>query len=75
MINTDQVKDITSRIDSLKVHLNIEQKLIEIQNEEEKTFDPNFWDNPSEAEVFMKTLKGKKKWVNETARVRKVKRI
>ncbi|MFC6859669.1 peptide chain release factor 2 [Zunongwangia atlantica] len=65
MITTDQVKDITSRIDSLKVHLNIEQKLIEIQNEEEKTFDPNFWDNPSEAEVFMKTLKGKKKWVND----------
>ncbi|SFC82005.1 bacterial peptide chain release factor 2 (bRF-2) [Zunongwangia mangrovi] len=65
MITTDQVKDIATRIDKLKVHLNIEQKLIEIQNEEEKTFDPSFWDNPSEAEEFMKTLKGKKKWVND----------
>ena len=65
MITTDQVKDITTRIDNLQVHLNIEQKQIEIQNEEEKTFDPSFWDNPSEAEEFMKTLKGKKKWVND----------
>lgn len=38
-------------------------KSIEITNDEEKTFDPNFWNNPREAEVFMKELRTKKKWV------------
>lgn len=65
MISTDQVKDITQRINNLYTHLGIEQKRIEVQNEEEKTFDPNFWDNPTEAEAFMKKLKGKKKWITD----------
>ena len=38
---------------------------MEIQNDEEKTFDPNFWNNPQEAEVFMRQLRNKKKWVDD----------
>ena len=34
-------------------------------NDEEKTFDPNFWNNPREAEAFMKVLRNKKKWVTD----------
>ena len=40
-------------------------KSIEITNDEEKTFDPNFWNNPREAEAFMKLLRTKKKWVTD----------
>ncbi|MDT0687774.1 peptide chain release factor 2 [Autumnicola psychrophila] len=65
MISTDQVKNIKDRLAALHIHLDIEQKQIEIQNEEEKTFDPNFWNDPKEAEAFMRTLRGKKKWVEE----------
>ena len=65
MITQDQLKDIASRIEKLKSYLEIDKKLIEITNEEEKTVDPNFWNNPKEAEVFMKTLRFKKKWVND----------
>jgi len=43
----------------------IDAKLIEIQNEEEQTFDPNFWNDPKTAETIMKSLRGKKKWVQD----------
>lgn len=65
MINTDQVKDLKSRIEDLYKYLQIEKKQIEITNDEEKTVSPEFWDNPKEAEVFMKQLRSKKKWVND----------
>ena len=65
MITSDQVKDLKQRIDALKIHLNIDQKRIEVQNEEEKTFDPNFWNDPKEAELFMRSLREKKNWVQD----------
>ncbi|MDT0651485.1 peptide chain release factor 2 [Autumnicola edwardsiae] len=65
MVTTDQVKNIKERLSALHTHLDIEQKQIEIQNEEEKTFDPDFWNDPKEAETFMRTLRGKKKWVED----------
>ncbi|HAX15274.1 peptide chain release factor 2 [Leeuwenhoekiella palythoae] len=63
MITSDQIKDLVQRLDALKIHLGIDQKRVEIQNEEEKTFDPNFWNDPKEAEQFMRTLREKKNWV------------
>jgi len=37
----------------------------EITNEEEKTFAPNFWNNAKEAEILIKNLRSKKKWVED----------
>lgn len=34
---------------------------MEIEEEEEKTHDPTFWDNPKKAEELLKLIKGKKK--------------
>ena len=65
MINTDQIKDTQSRIQDLYKFLKIEKKQIEISNDEEKTVSPEFWDNPKEAEIFMKQLRSKKKWVQD----------
>jgi peptide chain release factor 2 len=65
MITLDQLKDITSRIEKLKSYLEIDKKLIEISNEEERTVNPNFWNNPKEAEAIMKNLRFKKKWVED----------
>ncbi|CAM1367012.1 peptide chain release factor 2 [Tenacibaculum soleae] len=65
MITHEQLKDITERIGKLKAYLEIDKKLIEINNEEEKTADPDFWSNPKEAEVLMKSLRLKKKWVSD----------
>ena len=65
MITQDQLKDIASRIEKLKTYLEIDKKLIEIANEEEKTVNPNFWNNPKEAETTMKALRFKKKWIDD----------
>ena len=65
MITQDQLKDISTRIDKLKSYLEIDKKLIEITNEEEKTANPDFWNDPKAAEVIMKELRFKKKWVED----------
>ncbi len=64
MVTSDQIKNIIERIDKLKNYLDIDKKLIEISNEEEKASAPDFWNNPKEAEVLMKKLRGIKKWVD-----------
>ncbi len=44
-------------------YLHLEQKRIHIQNEEEKTAAPDFWDDPKKAEATMKALRQVKFWV------------
>ena len=65
MITTDQLKDTQKRIEDLHKFLQIEKKKLEIINDDEKTAAPEFWDNPKEAETFLKQLRSKKKWVEE----------
>jgi peptide chain release factor 2 len=65
MISNDQLNKLLERIGKLKTYLEIDKKLIEISNEEEKISNPNFWDNPKEAELQMRELRSKKKWVEE----------
>ncbi|MEN8187338.1 MAG: peptide chain release factor 2 [Bacteroidota bacterium] len=65
MITSEQLNDILERIKKLKSYLEIDQKMIEITNEEEKASAPEFWNNPREAEVLMKSLRGKKKWIED----------
>ena len=43
----------------------MDAKLIEIVNEEEKTMSPDFWNNAKEAEIYIKVLRNKKKWVED----------
>ena len=65
MITQEQLKDISIRIEKLKTYLEIDKKMIEITNEEEKTANPNFWNDPKAAENVMKELRFKKKWVED----------
>jgi peptide chain release factor 2 len=65
MITSEQIKILTERIGKLKSYLQIDNKKIEIFNEEEKASDPAFWNNPKEAEVLMRSLRGKKKWIED----------
>ena len=65
MISNEHIQKLQERIQLLKTYLDIDRKLIEVANEEEKTADPNFWNNPREAEVVMKELRSKKKWVED----------
>ncbi len=65
MISNEHINKLHERIGKLKTYLDIDKKIIEISNEEEKTANPNFWNNPKEAEIVMKTLQSKKKWIDD----------
>ncbi|MEM6516891.1 MAG: peptide chain release factor 2 [Bacteroidota bacterium] len=65
MITSDQIKNLQTRLDKLRHYLDVDAKLIEISNEEEQTFDPNFWNDSKKAEAVMKSLNTKKSWVQD----------
>lgn len=65
MITNEQIKSIQNRVEDLYKYLQIEKKEVEIANDDEKTASPDFWNNPKEAEAFLKQLRSKKKWVEE----------
>ena len=69
MITQEQLKDISVRIEKLKSYLEIDKKRIEIANEEEKTANPAFWNDPKKAEGIMKELRFKKRWVEDFEKV------
>ncbi|MBQ4915534.1 peptide chain release factor 2 [Maribacter sp. MMG018] len=64
-ITTDHYKGLIDRLGALRRYLDIDAKLIEIENEQEKTLAPDFWDNPQEAQAHMKFIQSKKKWVDD----------
>jgi len=63
MISNDHLLKLKERIGKLKTYLDIDNKLIEISNQEEKIADPSFWNDPKKAEIVMKELRLVKKWV------------
>ncbi len=65
MISNEHLNKLQERIGKLKTYLDIDKKIIEISNEEEKTANPNFWNNQKEAEIVMKTLRSKKQWIED----------
>ncbi len=65
MITQENIKKVVERVKKLRDYLHIDQKLIEISNEEEKASNPDFWNVPRQAEVLMKSLRFKKKWVED----------
>lgn len=65
MITNEHINKLQERIGRLKTYLEIDKKTIEISNEEELTTNPAFWNNPKEAEIVMRNLRFKKKWVDD----------
>lgn len=63
MITQDQLKEAKDRIEALKGYLGIDQKRIEAEEEDLKTQDPDFWNDPKKAEIVLKSLRQKKFWI------------
>lgn len=63
MITQDQLKDLDIRIIELYNYLKIEEKVEELREDDLKTQDPEFWNDPKAAETLMKKIRGKKFWV------------
>ena len=49
MVLVEQIKELEGRRERLEKCLDIEQKRIDLRNEEEKTQEPDFWENPDRA--------------------------
>ncbi len=69
MVTQDQIKDLIQRVSALKEYLNIDDKLIEISEEEQRAQLPDFWDNPKEAEILLRKTRNKKVWTDTYALV------
>ena len=63
MITQDQLRAVETRVKELRAYLKIDEKNIELQEDELKTQDPDFWNDPKAAEVVMKKIRNKKYWV------------
>ena len=59
----EQYKDLTKRVSDIQVFLKIDGKRMELKEEELKSQDPSFWDDPKKAEAQMKKIRGLKYWV------------
>jgi peptide chain release factor 2 len=59
----EQYKDLTKRVTDIQAFLKIDAKRMELNEEELKSQDPSFWDDPKKAEAQMKTIRGLKYWV------------
>ncbi|MEO9257364.1 MAG: peptide chain release factor 2 [Crocinitomicaceae bacterium] len=63
MITQEQHKELDKRIQNLSTYLTIDKKRSEVHEDDLKTQDPHFWDDPTSAEVLLKKIRGKKYWI------------
>ena len=63
MITSEQIKELHQRVEVLKRCLDIDAKRAEAEDRQKRTAEPDFWNDPKEAEKFLKELSGVKFWV------------
>mgnify|MGYP000226985360 CR=1 FL=1 len=64
MVTQDQLKDFERRVGELHGYLNIEEKRVDVHEDNLKSQDPTFWDDPKKAERILKQMRGKKFWID-----------
>ena len=65
MVSNEQINDLKARVTKLSTSIDIEQRRIDLQNEQERTEEPNFWDNPDEARKQLKKVADIKSVIEE----------
>jgi peptide chain release factor 2 len=63
MVNQEQLKELSTRIQAISDYLKIQEKRVQLQEGELKTQDPDFWNDPKKAEVEMKSIRTLKFWI------------
>jgi peptide chain release factor 2 len=63
MVAAEQIKELQQRVETLGRCIKIEEKRAEVAAKTERTLAADFWDDPKEAEKFLKELSGVKFWV------------
>lgn len=64
VITQDQIKDIAQRRDALHHYLDIDNKKIQVEEEELRTHVPDFWEHSKEAQAQMKKIKDLQSWID-----------
>ena len=64
MITNEQIKELQHRVETLGRCISIEAKRAAVEEKKQKTHAPEFWDDPKEAEKFLKEIAGVKFWVS-----------
>ena len=64
MITQEQLKELQQRKEDLKRYLDIDEKKIEVEEEELRTHVPDFWQDQKAAEAQMKKIKSLRNWIN-----------
>ena len=72
MITSDQLKDVMERAEALHRYLNIDQKKVELEEEQLRTQAPDFWEDPKRAQEQMIKVKGIEKWLVGYQQVRQL---
>lgn len=72
MITPEQLKTAQERRDALKRYLDIDSKIIQVEEEELRTHVPDFWEHPKEAQAQMKKIKDLQQWIEGYRDVEKV---
>lgn len=72
MVTTEQIKELLKRREELRRHLAIEDKLIELDEEQARTLAPDFWDKPEEAEKQLRKVAGIKSWIDDFATIERL---
>ena len=63
MITIENIKELQERARILGRCINVEEKREDVARRQERTLAPDFWDDPKEAEKFLKDMSGVKFWV------------
>ena len=63
MITIEQLKELQLRADKLKQYLAIDEKRLQLEEEDLRTQDPGFWEDAKAAEAQMRKVKTIKKWI------------
>ena len=63
MISLEQIKDLQQRVETLGRCIDVEGKRADVAARQERTLAADFWDDPKEAEKFLKDMSGVKFWV------------
>ncbi|WP_157608615.1 peptide chain release factor 2 [Roseivirga seohaensis] len=61
-MTSDQLKDLKARVAALRGYLDYDVKKREVEEEELVTAQPEFWNDPKEAEKVLKQIRLKKVW-------------
>ena len=64
MITSEKINQFGKRIETLGKYLNIEKRRLDLTNEEERTGNPDFWNDSKAAEIVMRKIRETKYWID-----------